>query len=343
MVRSAIGVLALGVFLTLLSAGEFNKRLSLGDAAPAFSKLPGVDGKDYSLDSFKDKDVFVLVIMSNRCPVSQDYEDRLIAFANKYGGDASKVGILAVNVDKEELLPQMKKRAQEKGFNFPYVLDETQQLARDVGATVTPEFFVFNKDRKLVYMGAMDDDQIKPKVNYLEPAVEATLKGEKVEKPETRPHGCGVEYKTATPDVELKTVKYDALKAAVRAQHGKVVVVDIWADFCIPCKKAFPHLLEMQHQYEKQGLVCMTVTIDKPEERDTPLKFLRKQKATIANYLLDEPQAFWQEKFEMNGPPVVFVFDRQGKRAAKFDNSNLDNAFTPADVEKLVQQLLKDR
>lgn len=147
--------------------------------------------------------------------------------------------------------------------------------------------------------------------------------------------------KAAAPKVELKTVKYDALKAAVREQRGKVVVVDIWADFCIPCKKAFPHLLEMQQHYEKDGLVCLSVTIDPSTKRAAALKFLQDQHATLANYWLDEKEDVWQDKFDTGGPPVVFVFDRQGKRAAKFDNNDPDKTFTPADVDKVVQQLLK--
>jgi thiol-disulfide isomerase/thioredoxin len=147
--------------------------------------------------------------------------------------------------------------------------------------------------------------------------------------------------KPAPAKVELKTVKYDALKAAVREQRGKVVVVDIWADFCKPCKEAFPHLLEMQHRYEKDGFVCLSLSVDPPAKRDSALKFLQEQQATIANYWLDEKEDFWQDKFDTGGPPVVFVFDRQGKRAAKFDTNDPDKPFKPADVEKVVEQLLK--
>jgi thiol-disulfide isomerase/thioredoxin len=145
---------------------------------------------------------------------------------------------------------------------------------------------------------------------------------------------------TAALKVELKPVKYDALKTAVRAQRGKVVVVDIWADFCKPCKEAFPHLLEMQHRYEKDGLVCLSLSVDPPKKRESALAFLKEHNATIANYWIDEPEDFWQDKFDTGGPPVVFVFDRQGKRAAKFESNN--PPFKPADIEKLVQQLLKE-
>src|SRR6476661_4030646 len=125
MLRHAAAVLAIGLILAPLSAGQFNKKMSIGDAAPAFGKLPGADGKEYSLDSFKGKDVLVLVFTCNECPVAQNYEDRLLAFAKKYAGEKGKVGVLAVNVNRgeKETLPEMKERAREKGFSFPYVLD----------------------------------------------------------------------------------------------------------------------------------------------------------------------------------------------------------------------------
>jgi peroxiredoxin len=195
MFRPAIAVVALGLFLAPAGAGEFNKKISIGDSAPKFA-AKGTDGKEYTLDSFKDKDVLVICVTCNHCPVAVAYEDRIIDFAKKYAGKDGKVAFLAVNVNlgEDDLLPKMKERAREKGFTFPYAIDETQRVGRDLGASRTPEFFVFNKDRKLVYQGAMDDDMAEPKVNYVAAAVEATLKGAKVERAETRVRGCPVQY-----------------------------------------------------------------------------------------------------------------------------------------------------
>jgi peroxiredoxin len=180
-------------------AGEFNSKLSPGDAAPAWTDLPGVDGKNHSLADLKDKDVVVVVFTCNSCPIAEDYEDRILAFAKKYTANPkSKVALVAINVNtiEEDRLPKMKEKAKDKGFTFPYLYDESQKIAKDFGAEYTPEFFVLNKDRKIVYMGAMDDktkaDQAK--VNYLEPAVEAALKGEKPEKAETLARGCRIRF-----------------------------------------------------------------------------------------------------------------------------------------------------
>lgn len=179
-------------------AGEFNKKLKIGDPAPSFSDLEGVDGKKMSLADLKDKEVVVLCITCNHCPVAVAYEDRMNDFAKKYAGPESKVAFVAISVNNLEAdkLPKMKERAKKKGFVFPYLHDPSQKIGRDLGASVTPEFFVFDKDRKVVYMGAFDDNR-KPnlvKSKYVIEAVEATLKGSKPKKAETRPVGCSVKY-----------------------------------------------------------------------------------------------------------------------------------------------------
>ena len=183
---------------SLAAAGEFNPTLNIGDPAPAWSKLPGVDGKNYSLDDFKEKDVLVVAFTCNSCPYAVDYEDRLIAFSKAHCGEGKKVALIAVNVNKveEDLPDQMKARAKEKGFNFPYLFDESQKIAKDFGATFTPEFFIIGKDRKIVYMGSMDDstEADKVKTKYVEAAVAAALKGEVPATKETAAKGCLVRY-----------------------------------------------------------------------------------------------------------------------------------------------------
>jgi peroxiredoxin len=179
-----------------LHAADKAKTLSIGDAAPQWKDLEGVDGKKHSLADLKDKDVVVLVITCNHCPVAVAYEDRIIDFAKKHASAGSKVGLVAVNVNNLEAdkMPAMKSRAKEKGFNFAYLYDPTQKIAKDYNAKVTPEFYVLNKDRKVVYHGAMDDSMKSPKVNYLEAAVTAALKNEKPTTAETTARGCTVKF-----------------------------------------------------------------------------------------------------------------------------------------------------
>ncbi|MFL5341317.1 MAG: thioredoxin family protein [Gemmataceae bacterium] len=180
------------------SAGQFNRALNIGDDAPAWVQLPGTDGQKHSLADLKDKDVVVMVFTCNSCEVAEAYEDRLIAFAKKHASTGSKVAVVAVNVNTipADRLDKMKERAAEKGFPFPYLYDESQKLGKLYGAMYTPEFFVLNKARKIVYMGAMDDHSppAEPQARYLEHAVQATLKGEKPPVAETLARGCRVRY-----------------------------------------------------------------------------------------------------------------------------------------------------
>jgi len=97
----------------------------------------------------------------------------------------------------------------------------------------------------------------------------------------------------------------------------------------------------MQRKHAGDGLVCITVSVDEPKNRPAALDFLKQQGASFANYLLDEEVRFWQDKWDVNGPPAVFVFDRQNHRAAKFDTSDPDKPYTSEDVENVVDKLLR--
>lgn len=180
-------------------AGQFNKVLSPGDPAPAWVGLSGTDGQKHALADLTDKDVVVVVFTCNTCPIATDYESRIIAFAKQHAGPGSKVGMVAINPNagKDESLPEMTKRAAKKKFPFPYLADPTQQVAKKYGATYTPEFFVLNKARKVVYLGAMDDKSPPASAtkSHLEAAVQAALKGEAPATAETLARGCMVKWK----------------------------------------------------------------------------------------------------------------------------------------------------
>jgi peroxiredoxin len=209
MIRFA-SLLALPLF-TMLSApasagpGKFNKVLGIGDKAPAWENLDGADGKKHALADFKDKDVVVVVFTCNSCPVAAGYEDRIIAFVESYAKPDSKVGLVAINVNtgKDDALPAMKTRAEKKKFTFPYLYDPTQEIARKYGAMFTPEFFVLDKDRKVVYTGSMDDKSPpgEPRAIYLEPAVKAALGGKPADTGETSAAaGCKIRFNPKKDD-----------------------------------------------------------------------------------------------------------------------------------------------
>jgi len=136
----------------------------------------------------------------------------------------------------------------------------------------------------------------------------------------------------------LKVVKYPELTRTVRDLQGKVVVVDFWADWCINCKREFPHLVEMQKKYAKDGLVAVSVTVDKADDEEAvgrARKFLRSAHADFTNLLLDEPDSVWGEKLSAKTIPLIFVFGRDGRLAGKFDGED-------ANYEKKIEPFVAD-
>jgi peroxiredoxin len=195
----ALSLTALALIAGPALAGQYNKVVSVGEKAPTFSGIPAVQGEKETTINLGDiqEDVVVLVFLGNHCPVVQAYEDRLIDFVNDYKGKNVKVVGVSVNDLDSDRLPAIKRYIQDKGSNYLYGYDESQKIGREYGATNTPQFFVFDKDRVIRYMGSMDDSMNESKVTqtYLRDAVDALLAGESVAIKETRPVGCGVKYK----------------------------------------------------------------------------------------------------------------------------------------------------
>jgi thiol-disulfide isomerase/thioredoxin len=179
-------------------AGQFNKKVSVGEKAPTFAGIPAVIGAQDASLTLSDikEDVVVVVFLANHCPVVVEYDDRIIDFANDYRGKNVKVVGVAVSNQKQDQIPGIKGHIQEKKIPYVYGYDETQAIGKAYGATNTPQFFVLDKDRVIRYMGALDDSQTESKVTktYLRDAVDAVLSGKTPAVQETRPKGCGVSY-----------------------------------------------------------------------------------------------------------------------------------------------------
>ncbi len=192
-VKCSFVLAALAVILTACGyAGD----LKIAASAPDFKDIIGIDGKKHALADYKDAKLIVLVFTCNHCPVAMAYEDRLIALQKDY--EAKGVQLVAVNVNNlpADRLDEMKKRAEQKGFNFPYLYDSTQKIGHDYGATVTPHVFVLDEHRKIAYVGAVDDNMEidKVKTPYLRNALDALLKGRKAPEETTKAFGCGIKY-----------------------------------------------------------------------------------------------------------------------------------------------------
>ncbi|MGQ9573750.1 MAG: thioredoxin family protein [Thermoguttaceae bacterium] len=202
------GLLAAIGVLWAATAGQAAK-LKIGDPAPDWKELVGVDDQKHSLADYKDAKLIVLVFTCNHCPVAQAYEDRLIAVQEDY--QAKGVQVVAINPNSPRVQPQdsfdkMKERAAGKGlggwrqdkrpFNFPYLLDAAQTVVRDYGGTCTPHVFVLDKDRRVVYMGAVDDNNNPKRVekHFLRDALDALLAGQQPPVAVTQERGCSIKW-----------------------------------------------------------------------------------------------------------------------------------------------------
>ena len=198
MIRFAQSFLLVLTLAPFAGAGKYNKVLSVGDAAPQWQDLEGIDGKKHSLDDLKDSEFVVVVFTCNSCAISVGYEDRILAFAKDHAGPKSGVALVAINVNtiKADGLPEMKNRAAKKKFPFAYLYDPSQAIAKKFGATTTPEFFVLDKTRKVIYMGALDDklDPDEAKTNHVTDALKSARGGEKEIAAETLPRGCKIRF-----------------------------------------------------------------------------------------------------------------------------------------------------
>jgi peroxiredoxin len=172
---------------------------ALGTEAPRF-ELPGVDGRDHSLDDYADAHLLVLIQSCNHCPYVQAWEGRMIDLQREF--DDRGVRIVAVNSNDagshpEDSFEEMRARAEREEFNFDYLYDEPQAIARGLGAERTPEVFVFDRERRLRYHGAIDDSRDENAVSqrYLRDAIETLLAGHEPDLTETPPVGCTVKWK----------------------------------------------------------------------------------------------------------------------------------------------------
>jgi len=194
----SLGVTALGLAPPPAVAGTFNPDRDVGDVVPAWTDLPGTDGRLHSWTDVADRDAVVVVFTCNGCPYAVDYEERINALARRAIAPGSRFAVVAVNshLVAEDSPEAMRQRAERRGFVFPYLHDASQALARGYGAVRTPEFFLLDRERRIVYMGAFDDatDAAKVTRRHLEDALAALLEGGRPALAETAPVGCSIRF-----------------------------------------------------------------------------------------------------------------------------------------------------
>jgi peroxiredoxin len=173
--------------------------LVIGNEAPAFD-LPGIDGRNHSLADYAEVPLLALVQSCNHCPYVQAWEGRMIELQREYGDRGFR--LVAINSNDTTTHPgdsfeAMQERAAAEGFNFDYLRDDSQEIARALGSERTPEVFLFDRDRRLVYHGAIDDSRDPDTVaeSYFRDAIESVLDGREPIVPDTPAVGCTVKWR----------------------------------------------------------------------------------------------------------------------------------------------------
>ncbi len=188
----------------LMAASPVKNGYEVGDIATDF-KLKNVDGKMVSLTDYKEAKGFIVIFDCNTCPYSKAYNDRIVALSKKYPKDFP---LIAINANSGEAssgdsFEEMVRYAKKKGYDFPYLVDETQEVAKTYGATNTPHVFVLNKSQnnlKVAYIGTIDDNARSASSvtkRYVEDAVDALMAGKPVTTSKTKAIGCGIKWKDA--------------------------------------------------------------------------------------------------------------------------------------------------
>ena len=301
-----------------IAAAETPATLPLGAVAPDFN-LRGVDGKKYSLKTFRKADLLVVVFTCNHCPTAQYYEDRLKQIVNEYGGKG--VALVAINpndpksvrldelgyTDLGDSFAEMKIRAKHKKFNFPYLYDgDNEAVSRAYGPAATPHAFLFDRERRLRYVGRVDDSE-RPelvKSRDLRNAIDALLAGHDVPVNQTKSFGCSIKWagkgesvnqfmaKLATEPAGVELVDADGLAALRKNDSGKVRLINFWATWCGPCVAEFPDLITIHRMYRQRAFELITVSANYPDEKKEVVAFLQKQHASNRNLLFGETDKY---------------------------------------------------
>ena len=284
--------------------------LPIGAEAPDF-KLPGVDGKTYSLKDFAAAKVLVLYFTCNHCPTAQAYEAR----AAKLDADYKDKGVALVAIspndpkavrldelgysDLDDSFEDMKIRAKDQKYAYPYLSDgETQETSKAYGVLATPHVYVFDQARKLRYVGRFDDSDVKTvKSHDTINAVEALLAGKPVPVEKTRVFGCSTKWadkresakqwlaKADAEPVALETIDEAGVARLAKNDTKKLLLVNLWATWCGPCVAELPELVTINRMYRGRAFEFVSISMDKPEKRESALELLKKNHLSSANYI----------------------------------------------------------
>ncbi|HTJ10877.1 MAG TPA: redoxin domain-containing protein [Dinghuibacter sp.] len=285
--------------------------LAIGAPAPDFS-LPGIDGRRYSLASFRAAPVLMIVFMCNHCPTSQAYEKRIIRLTDDYRSRG--VQVVAINpndpasVRLDELgysdlgdsYPEMKTRARAAGYNFPYLYDGDKEVAAHAyGPVSTPHVFIFDASRRLRYEGRIDDTEDPAKTpahNDARDAIDALLAGRAIAVTDTKTFGCSIKWKEKTvwkqraaiawahEPVTLDTIGIPGIRRLSAGGGDKLTLINCWATWCIPCVREFGDLVTLNRLYRDRGFQLVSISTDDSAHAGAALSFLTAHESSSPNY-----------------------------------------------------------
>jgi thiol-disulfide isomerase/thioredoxin len=287
------------------------KGLPLGGTLPAF-KLPGVDGKMHTDREYKAAKVLVLVFTCNHCPTAQAYEKRIIQLEKDYRDKGVTLVAISPNnaeavrldelgyADLGDSLADMKIRAKQRNFAFPYLYDgETQEFSAAVGVKVTPHVFIFDADRKLRFNGRIDNSEVGTVTTQdTRNALDDLLAGREVKVPQTRVFGCSTKWKSkkagalasderwAKEPVTLADIDIAGVKKLAANTGENYLLVNVWATSCGPCVAEMPEFVVMQRMYRRRHFKLVTLSVDKVDQKARALAFLKRTQAAMTNYLV---------------------------------------------------------
>ncbi len=318
--KRTLAIVAAILFMAGLgwSAPEKVETLRIGQQAPDFS-LPGVDGRQYKLSDFSKADVLVIVFTCNHCPTAQAYEGRIKKLATDYKRKGVALVAISPNDPKavrlDELgysdisdsLEEMKIRAKDMKYNFPYLYDgDKQKMSRAYGPLSTPHVFIFDRQRRLRYVGRIDDSQ-KPKLvktRDARNAIEALLAGKEVRVKQAKPFGCSVKWSSkresmkkafeawAGESVSLEMINANGIKELIKNDSEKLRLINVWATWCGPCVIEFKELVTINRMYRRREFELITISADSPSRKSKVLSFLKQQQASCRNYLFDSEDKY---------------------------------------------------
>ncbi len=198
---------------------------------------------------------------------------------------------------------EMKRRAAEKNFNFPYLFDgKTEETSRKYGPIATPHAYIFDKNRKLRYSGRIDDVEKPSKTPHsldARNAIDALLSGKEVPVAKTKVFGCSVKWAEksdwidkartawANEPVKLDTITADGIRELVQNHTEKLRVINVWATWCGPCVEEFPAFVDMNRMYRRRDFEFISISADEPAKKDKALQFLQRLQASNLNYIFN--------------------------------------------------------